>query len=1526
MFTGLSARKSGSPCSSDSSINYTCKKRVYNECNLNSDSSQESRTEYCKPKKVKRCDPFSVVYKNLQDSYNEALSAFSSFESMAKLYNNGKKDDIILDVKNENFRAVHTLLDKIIFYKLPSDKYSDYQINMLKKLQYCANRNLAKGYLIIEEYTCAFENYRRALELDDTNINVWYEMGICCNMKEKFVTAKIAFTRALELNEFHLPSIKQLILVLTRLSNFVLLKEICLSCIDLYPSYTLPYQALLYLSYKFDQEFVSTSKIKNIFKGELYLPMIYDCAGKNVEFNIDNVKYFDNLHQEYDKKRFLANQEFLKKPVPIMKHENLAIEIEKLEWENIGEKILTLLKQYINKCQMDEMYILHYCEIEFSTNNLLVDSSDSEKPQKVSPENTVNPLEDDDSKTKRRSSRNILKSSPKYPEFSLKNNINLIISNICGIDSENFDYVYKVSSNDYNGLKSLKEVVVLSSRPSQHDFLKMKMKNILHKEPRFGLVGVAVNFLFQIAQISCNQFVNYRVRCIYRNIYSLLYNKHIQPPRLFSNDDSLYFFRYGMLGITFCEFCLNQEDEFTFSHVEHLDSLLAVCLLCLKSYLSKFENVDSIKKLWLIRYHNSLIDLNEYLSNHTILKNDISDPFDSYSELKKIFQTFESQDYLVNLACVKNSCICLNSIKNVISSFEMNQLMNSCKHLMDKKAYHKIIQTLTPILGIDSNFELRNNDIEKVLHSCGFRVLIEFFILYIRANLVLKKWENVFVQSIYCLKIIFGYSLDNNCLDWGKNILDSNLKNVIIKNIFNLIKILFRVFDKCPDIIQNFVKNLNIIHESIVCIMKLILFFNLFLSKDKKDREAVAIYPWLILYEILKYYELYIEKCLVPVSKPESDSDSYECSPASMTNSILESEYFSLDILIFSHDFLTKLLGTLCKKHCNRVVKQYFSFCIKEIGSFLLISHGNLTIHTDTYERIRTGFEQFIYCRYFYPFKKKPRYLKEHLAINSPGIDKDKESNACVYNSIIDEKVLDHKLEELENFIMNEAGDFFLSEASSLLENVQLAPDNVYYLADYMFKNNTTDKNVERLYLIDICLNPSRFDSWAALSIILSNELEAKLVLPQTNLFSMDIFQTKKIFNCFNYALLLNHNPKLWLEYGRIAYCLFTISKSLCRLFEQDDKMRILKNLSLLNSDLFYKKKEKWIFLLKNSLEIAQNCMSVAIDCNTKDAWYRFYMLGKIKWALFKNGSIFIEKVNFLNHFQSAFIEQRKDIDVLSNICDKKSSCLELLDIIHHIAKKIQNVSVVYHSFYNFKGENLTDQVPIIGHNFTLTLGYLQKTDFFNFFSDSLKVINYISQEIEKLYSKDSLIPMILLQSLNVDFTSYYVNNPINMLQFSSLLIVITVYIMNWILRRHSGYYKSVISLANLFLNGPNWIKNVEIAKIFLLDGGERKMNIINHDVYFKFNGLFLNRKSLSWFNDVYRLSAEDLEGIITFENQMIKALLLVIQICQIFLDKTTLYELYAYLSTKPDKKKMYIREVGRLYLYEKCKTIMDSI
>lgn len=166
-----------------------------------------------------------------------------------------------------------------------------------------------------------------------------------------------------------------------------------------------------------------------------------------------------------------------------------------------------------------------------------------------------------------------------------------------------------------------------------------------------------------------------------------------------------------------------------------------------------------------------------------------------------------------------------------------------------------------------------------------------------------------------------------------------------------------------------------------------------------------------------------------------------------------------------------------------------------------------------------------------------------------------------------------------------------------------------YFLADYYFKNK--DFNTARqFYHLDLVINPSRFDSWAASGLIRASGIDKSL--SDGTITTKDFVEgpfhdlADSAIRCFEQATKLNpKEPKatLWIEYGNLTYNLTSLAS---RLYIYDD----------FEMEIDGKEPQhicKLIERHKHLYKLTKNCfLSANRLCACDEVWLHYYMLGKI--------------------------------------------------------------------------------------------------------------------------------------------------------------------------------------------------------------------------------------------------------------------------------------------------------------------------
>ncbi|CAC5395080.1 CABIN1 [Mytilus coruscus] len=304
------------------------------------------------------------------------------------------------------------------------------------------------------------------------------------------------------------------------------------------------------------------------------------------------------------------------------------------------------------------------------------------------------------------------------------------------------------------------------------------------------------------------------------------------------------------------------------------------------------------------------------------------------------------------------------------------------------------------------------------------------------------------------------------------------------------------------------------------------------------DMPIGTVLPWILLYKLIKKEESEAPKPVSPV-------------PEELDSSIPP----SLMLLNIAHEYLGR-----------------HAWCTKSEGEFLLFYIGILTSEKSSSEifneELGQAVEQCFFCLYGHPTKKgRYRHLMDH---NAPQIELTWERTADLFNYFKPKSVpefdsykteavpaeVEHLLRRICNlvpesqkpvYVIDSLQDYIEGTTDTFNEESIYNPSPVsqelyYLLADYYFKNHEQAKAI-KYYMNDICVNPSRLDSWAGMALARMSQLEQKL---NSTELKMDFPVHKKsiaALRCFRRALQIDEgNGKLWMEYGSLAYQLHSHS------------------------------------------------------------------------------------------------------------------------------------------------------------------------------------------------------------------------------------------------------------------------------------------------------------------------------------------------------------------------------------------------
>lgn len=256
--------------------------------------------------------------------------------------------------------------------------------------------------------------------------------------------------------------------------------------------------------------------------------------------------------------------------------------------------------------------------------------------------------------------------------------------------------------------------------------------------------------------------------------------------------------------------------------------------------------------------------------------------------------------------------------------------------------------------------------------------------------------------------------------------------------------------------------------------------------------------PWIILYQILQRDE----DCNISSIKKSKVSNEGSADATDIEDNIPN----TFMLFFTAHDFLGRKF-----------------WCSKDNGQFLLYSLEIISpqIRAPILEPIREVvteyIEQITYCLYGYPAKKaRSRHIEEHdttqidltwdRAIQL--FDIYRPDNLPEFNSYKLESITAEMEQLLQKFLVLvpknldptpmsvDIRNFINGTTTTLPNEIVILPSRIstiyYLLADYYFKNRDTNKSV-KFYILDLTMNPTRFDSWAGLALSKASIMEVKL-------------------------------------------------------------------------------------------------------------------------------------------------------------------------------------------------------------------------------------------------------------------------------------------------------------------------------------------------------------------------------------------------------------------------------------------------
>ncbi|KAF5296187.1 hypothetical protein FQA39_LY12641 [Lamprigera yunnana] len=405
------------------------------------------------------------------------------------------------------------------------------------------------------------------------------------------------------------------------------------------------------------------------------------------------------------------------------------------------------------------------------------------------------------------------------------------------------------------------------------------------------------------------------------------------------------------------------------------------------------------------------------------------------------------------------------------------------------------------------------------------------------------------------------------------------------------------------------------------------------LNSDEVIIPLGTIIPWLIMHFVLlrEEHREQAQKRVSHVKKKRKISVTEDISE------INEKQIpSSISILFSAHDFLGR------RGWCLTAQGELLHFIIDTI-----LDRLDTPIFEPLRDRIDIHLEQAFFCLYQHPSKKNKvsRHLADHNVNPLPLLWEraqqlyefycpDVLPEFDSYKSLSVLSDVEQLLQRIIVLVPSECDpqplmdkiSEFVNGNSEELPIPMAFPNKIraayYLLGDYYFKQNEITRSV-KYFLLDICINPLRLDTWADLALGIASQIENKLNHCERFKTDNEFFdKCKSACVCFKRALYIMPNHiTLWIEYGAFEY----MAHSFCsRLLKYDSDTFSIEKFEILEN-----KKESYLDSAGNSFQKALDLYRPE-QTEADERWLHNYMLGKVAEKRRK------EPVEYLQHYLTA--------------------------------------------------------------------------------------------------------------------------------------------------------------------------------------------------------------------------------------------------------------------------------------------------
>ncbi|XP_050089319.1 calcineurin-binding protein cabin-1-like [Anopheles aquasalis] len=476
-----------------------------------------------------------------------------------------------------------------------------------------------------------------------------------------------------------------------------------------------------------------------------------------------------------------------------------------------------------------------------------------------------------------------------------------------------------------------------------------------------------------------------------------------------------------------------------------------------------------------------------------------------------------------------NTCVSLEKIEELIGEAERKLRIERVRRHYEDGEHEQVVDILKDTLRY---YTTVGNPNETVLSlTMQSQMLLESLWSIAEMEECLIWAEKVFTYSVHQFVVAAGQHDSRKTRTWASNVNFAQLyiHSIIKQEGFFILEILG---SQTSRLIQSLYRLLT--HQ-------------LDPSVEKNYTAQLCLIDcwraWIVFYYILERQDDL--DCLIKVNQTPSIQDqngTIESDPERLCNSVM--------MCFVAHELLGK--KNWCSKGESGLLFHILDVVVPKIRSPLLEPFREI---------LNEYLEQVTYCLYGYPQKRpRLRHIHDHGAVQVSLnwtravqlFDLYRPDNLPEFNSYKLESIsadMEALLQRIIALIPTEIdvtklslpiSEFIDGKGNTLPDAANVLQSEIkpifYLLADYYFKSRDFTRAI-KYYVMDLALEPTRFDSWAGISLSKASRVETKLNSTEVIPLQEFLDETDNGMKCFDQCLQLNENDaQLWIEYGSFAY------------------------------------------------------------------------------------------------------------------------------------------------------------------------------------------------------------------------------------------------------------------------------------------------------------------------------------------------------------------------------------------------------